>query len=142
MLIRNADSIETCIRKALVDASINPDEVNYVNAHATGTILGDVAEAEALARVFGNRIAVSSLKGHLGHTMAASGALETIATIGMMNRGSLIPTRNLDNIDPACKGVRLIRDFEQSNIEVAIKNNFALGGVNSCIVIRRYNHDR
>ena len=74
--------------------------------------------------------------------MAASGALETIATIGMMNRSFLIPTRNLDNIDPACKGLRHIRNIEQSNIEVAIKNNFALGGVNSCIVIRRYKNDR
>ena len=138
----NADSIESCIRKALGDASINPDEAHYINAHATGTILGDIAEAEAIARIFGSSIAVSSLKGHLGHTMAASGALETIATIGMMNRGFLIPTRNLDNIDPACKGLRHIRNIEQSNIEVAIKNNFALGGVNSCIVIRRYKHDR
>jgi 3-oxoacyl-[acyl-carrier-protein] synthase II len=138
----NADSIEVCIRKALVDGNVNPGDVHYVNAHATGTILGDIAEAEALARVFGKITPASSLKGHLGHTMAASGALEIIATIGMMHRRTLIPTRNLDNIDPLCKGPRLIQDFEQTTIEVVIKNNFALGGVNSCVVLRRYENDR
>jgi 3-oxoacyl-[acyl-carrier-protein] synthase II len=134
----NADSIESCIRKALEDARINPGDVSYVNAHATGTILGDIAEAEAIGRIFGNAVAVSSLKGHLGHTMAASGALETIATIGMMNRNTLIPTRNLDTIDPLCGDIRFIQGFEESGIEVVIKNNFALGGINSCIVLRRY----
>jgi len=138
----NADSIETCVRKVLTDAGIGPQEVDYVSAHATGTILGDIAEAQAIARVFGNTIAVSSLKGHLGHTMAASGALETIATLEMMRRNTLIPTRNLARIDPLCAGPRLIQDFEHSKIEVAIKNNFALGGVNSCIVFRRYVNDR
>ena len=138
----DVDSIEICIRKALLDANISPHEVHYVNAHATGTVLGDIAEAGAITRVFGNNIALSSLKGHLGHTMAASGALETIATIEMMRRSTLIPTRNLDNIDPLCEGPRFLQNFDKAEIEVAIKNNFALGGVNSCVVIRRLKNDR
>ena len=134
----HADSIESCIRKALLDAGIKPGEVGYVNAHATGTILGDIAEAQAIGRVFGDRTPVSSLKGHLGHTMAASGALEAIATIEMMNRSCLIPTLNLDNVDPRCKDLAHIRTVTEGRIDTAVKNNFALGGVNTCTVLRRY----
>jgi 3-oxoacyl-[acyl-carrier-protein] synthase II len=138
----HVDSIESCIRRVLQEASINPEEVSYVNAHATGTLQGDVAEAEAISKVFGDRTPVSSLKGHLGHTMAASGALETIASINMIGRGCLIPTRNLENIDPLCRGIKPIQNFEEFPLEVILKNNFALGGVNSCVVLRRYKHDR
>jgi 3-oxoacyl-[acyl-carrier-protein] synthase II len=137
----HADSIESCIRQALLDAGVEPEDVDYVNAHATGTILGDVAEGEAIRRVFGSGARVSSLKGHLGHTMAASGALEAIATIGMMNRNCLIPTLNLDDIDPLCKDIAHVRHVEEAQIELAVKNNFALGGVNTCTVVRRYRHD-
>ena len=138
----HADSIESCIRKALLDAGIEPHEVDYVNAHATGTILGDVAEGEAISGIFGKRTPVSSLKGHLGHTMAASGALEAIATIEMMNRSCLIPTLNLDNVDPLCEGLDHVRQLTEAKINTAIKNNFALGGVNTCTVLRRYTDDR
>jgi len=137
----HTDSIESCIRKALLDAGIGPGEVDYVNAHATGTILGDIAEGQAIARVFGSRTPVSSLKGHLGHTMAASGSLEAIATIEMMSRNCLIPTLNLDNVDPLCKDLAHIRELTEAGIDTAIKNNFALGGVNTCTVLRRYTHD-
>jgi 3-oxoacyl-[acyl-carrier-protein] synthase II len=137
----HADSIESCIRQALLDADVLPGAVDYVNAHATGTILGDISEGEAIRRVFGNGARVSSLKGHLGHTMAASGALEAIATVRMMNRDCLIPTLNLENVDPLCENLAHIFKVEESPIEIAIKNNFALGGVNTCTVLRRYRHD-
>ncbi len=73
--------------------------------------------------------------------MAACGALETIASIAMIERGSLIPTLNLENIDPLCEGVRHVRQIEKAIPQNILKNNFALGGVNTCIVIRRYAHD-
>lgn len=130
-------SIERCMRLALEDAGVAPGEVGYVNAHATATVTGDVAEAEAVAAVVGDRVPVSALKGHLGHTMAASGALELIATLGMLRAGVLIPTRNLEHPDPACSGVRLLRDLEESRPSVIIKNNFALGGINTSIVVKR-----
>ncbi|MEW6186419.1 MAG: beta-ketoacyl-[acyl-carrier-protein] synthase family protein [Thermodesulfobacteriota bacterium] len=138
----HADSIESCLRQALSQAGIQAGEVDYINAHATGTLQGDKAEAEALRKIFGDGVPVSSLKGHLGHTLAASGALESIATIGMMNRGCLIPTLNLKNIDPLCGGITHLRHLEDREIDIAIKNNFALGGINSCTVFRRYIHDR
>ncbi len=137
----NSDSMEACIRDALQDAGINADRIDYVNAHATGTIQGDIAEAAALNRVFGDNVPVSSLKGHLGHTMAACGALETIASIAMIGKGAIVPTLNLETIDPLCANIRHVRSVEHLSVQTLVKNNFALGGVNTSIVIRRYEHD-
>jgi 3-oxoacyl-[acyl-carrier-protein] synthase II len=123
---------------ALKDASLEPSEIDYINAHATGTIQGDIAESEAISEIFGSRTPVSSFKGHLGHTMAASGALEIAALVEMIHRGCLIPSLNLENIDDACSNIRHVRELETASIDAAIKNNFALGGINSSLVIRRY----
>jgi 3-oxoacyl-[acyl-carrier-protein] synthase II len=137
----NTESIEGCIRLALEDAGVKAGEIDYINAHATGTIQGDIAESTAIGRVFGNNVPVSSLKGHLGHTMAACGALETIASIAMIGKGSLIPTLNLENVDPLCGNARHVRQIEKADLKTVLKNNFALGGVNTCIVIRGYTYD-
>jgi 3-oxoacyl-[acyl-carrier-protein] synthase II len=134
----NADSMEFCMRAALSDASIDPSAVSYVNAHATGTEQGDAAECEAIARVFGDRVPVSSMKGHMGHTMAASGALELIASVAMMRRGELFATRNLEHIDPACAAIRHALPRERHPVRVIVKNSFAMGGVNSCLVLKEF----
>jgi 3-oxoacyl-[acyl-carrier-protein] synthase II len=134
----DADAIARCIREALEVAGIAPAEVDYVNAHATGTPQGDAAEAQAIASVFGPEVMVSSLKGHIGHTMAAAGALELVATVQMMNNGVVYPTRNLDEIDPACGGVDHVRELRKRPVRIAVKNSFAMGGVNSSMVLRRY----
>ena len=142
--IANPDgiSIQRCMQQALNDAGLQPQEIDYVNAHATATIQGDVAESEAIYNLFGGRTPVSSLKGHLGHALAASGALEMIAVVEMQNRGCLIPTLNLDNIDESCANIRHVQAMEASNLKTTIKNNFALGGVNSSLILRRYDDDR
>lgn len=137
----NSDSMEACMKQALDDAGMTAGDIGHVNAHATGTIQGDNAEAGAIGRVFGSSVPVSSLKGHLGHTMAACGALEMIASVAMIRSGSVVPTLNLENIDPSCAGIRHVRKVERLDIGAVMKNNFALGGVNTSIVIRRYEHD-
>jgi 3-oxoacyl-[acyl-carrier-protein] synthase II len=137
----NANSIETCIRKALAEASIAQNEIDYINAHATGTIQGDIAESEAIRRIFGDKTSTSGLKGHLGHTMAASGAIETIATIMMMQKSRLIPTLHLDSIDPLCQNIGHLKEAVEKPVRTILKNNFALGGINSCIILRRYEDD-
>jgi 3-oxoacyl-[acyl-carrier-protein] synthase II len=141
MAAPSADTMELCMRRALADAGVEPEEVDYVNAHATATEQGDIAECEAINRVFGRNVPVSSLKGHLGHTMAASGALELVATVWMMGNGYLIPTLNLDTIDPDCEQVRHVRKPDGHRIGTVVKNNFAFGGVNSSIVLRRLEDD-
>lgn len=134
----NTDKIADCMRLALQDAGIAPAEVDYVNAHATATELGDIAESEAIFSVFGGTIPVSSLKGHMGHAMAASGSLEMAACVEMLRNGYLIPTRNLENVDPACGRIQHVEGLSFRPVSTVIKNNFALGGVNSSIILRRF----
>jgi 3-oxoacyl-[acyl-carrier-protein] synthase II len=134
----DAGCIGECMRQALADAQLDPSGIDYVNAHATATELGDIAECEAIAAVFGDRVPVSSLKGHMGHAMAASGTLELAASIEMMRRGVLIPTHNLEHVDPRCASIMHVRQPQARRIDAFIKNNFALGGVNSSIILRRF----
>ena len=133
----DATSMATCMRTALKDAGMEPSEIGYVNAHATGTLQGDLAEAKAIADVFGPDVPVSSLKGHMGHTLGASGAIELAATIVMMNRGIVYPTRNLEIIDPECVGLRLIRETTPHRFSAFLKNSFAFGGINASLVCRQ-----
>ena len=135
-------AVRLCMEKGLEDAGLAPDEIDYVNAHATGTEHGDIAESEAISGLLGGDVPVSSLKGHLGHSMAASGALEMVATIAMMTDGCIIPTRNLETIDERCAGIRHVQKLEKRGIRTVLKNNFALGGVNACVVLGRYESDR
>lgn len=130
-------SIAACMHSALEDAGLSPGDIDYVNAHATGTVLGDAAEAEAIAEIFGARPSVSSLKGHLGHTMAASGAIELVACLEMMRLGVIVPTRNLAASTYACS-LRMPLTLERGLFTVFLKNSFGLGGINTAIVLRRY----
>jgi len=134
----NADAMERCMREALSDAGLAAGEVSYVNAHATATEQGDIAESEAIHNIFGTATPVSSLKGHMGHTMAASGALELIASLEMMRTGRLVPTLNLEEVDPACRPLNHVREVVKHPVTAIMKNNFALGGVNSSIVVRSF----
>ena len=130
-----------CMRLALADAGIAPDDLDYLNAHATGTLQGDIAEAEAIRRLVGDKVPVSSLKGHLGHTMAASGTIELSASIGMMRRGELVATRNLQQIDEDCRGICHLQHNCEKPIKYMLKNNFAMGGINSTVIIGSSTHD-
>ena len=134
----DAAAIAACMQLALSDAGVQPDQVDYVNAHATATEQGDIAECEAISRIFGHGAPVSSLKGHLGHAMAASGTLELAACIEMIRQELLIPTLNLDQIDPRCAKVTHVQGIMKRPVQTVLKNNFALGGVNSSIILRRY----
>ncbi|WP_320172126.1 beta-ketoacyl-[acyl-carrier-protein] synthase family protein [Maridesulfovibrio sp.] len=135
----SAEAIGRCIAAALDDSNISPAQIDYINAHATGTPQGDAAEASALEETFGNATPVSSLKGHIGHTMAASGGLETIATVRMMAEKTIIPTANLADPAPECSGINNVLQLQARKITYALKNNFAFGGINTSLVIRRTN---
>ncbi|HAS89120.1 MAG TPA: beta-ketoacyl-[acyl-carrier-protein] synthase family protein [Desulfovibrio sp.] len=133
----SAEAINRCMAEALKDAEISESEIDYVNAHATGTLQGDASEAQAVADLLGNTAPVSSLKGHLGHTMAASGAIETIATIRMMQESTVIPTANLTSPAAECAVLNNVLHLQERPITYALKNNFALGGINTSLVLRR-----
>ncbi len=131
-------SIVRCIQDALQSAKINPADIDYINAHATGTIIGDISEAEAISQVFNNEVPVSSVKGYFGHTLGASGVLELIAVLNMMKNDTLLPTHNLDKPDEGCKGINHVRSIKKKKINTIIKNSFAFGGINTVLIIKRY----
>jgi 3-oxoacyl-[acyl-carrier-protein] synthase II len=132
------EPITACMRAALDDAGVSASDIAYVNAHATGTELGDIAESRAIAALFGDATPVSSLKGHLGHTMAASGALETVATVSMLRNALFLPTNNLEEPDDRCSGIRLLQEPIAASGGLVVKNSFALGGINCSLVLRGY----
>ncbi|MDR2668361.1 MAG: beta-ketoacyl-[acyl-carrier-protein] synthase family protein [Desulfovibrio sp.] len=132
----SSEPIAACMRAALKDAGVAAGDVAYINAHATGTELGDIAESRAIADVFGPNIPVSSLKGHLGHTMAASGALESAACVAMLRGKTILPTRNLEKIDERCAGILLPQNPVAVQGGLVVKNSFALGGINCSLVLR------
>ena len=123
---------------ALAQAGIEPKDVNYVNAHATGTGAGDVAEATMLREIFGESVPVSSSKGHLGHTLGACGAIEAMLCIEMMHRGVIHPTLNLEAIDEECRGIRHVTAPMQAALRHVVSNNFAFGGINSVLVLKKW----
>ncbi|GAB5540360.1 MAG: beta-ketoacyl-ACP synthase [Sandaracinaceae bacterium] len=125
------------IRLALEDAGLTPGDVDYVNAHATATDVGDIEESHATFDVFERPIAVSSLKGHMGHTLGACGAIDAIACVRMMQDGFLAPTLHLEEVDPRCAPLGYVREVTKASPRTVMSNNFAFGGVNTSLIFRR-----
>jgi 3-oxoacyl-[acyl-carrier-protein] synthase II len=126
---------------ALAEAGLAPKEVDYVNAHATGTPLGDAAEARAINLAFGAhaaRLPVSGTKGLYGHPLGASGAIEAAITALALDRGWLPPTTNLVDPDPDCPVVHVPPGGLAATIAVAVTNSFGFGGINASLVLRRW----
>jgi len=129
------------IRRALDDAGITVDEVDYINAHATATTAGDIAETLALKLVFGERayaIPISATKSMIGHTMGAGGALESIATIMTIREGIIHPTINWETPDPQCDLDCVPNRARRANVRTALCNSFGFGGHNAVLVFRAF----
>jgi 3-oxoacyl-[acyl-carrier-protein] synthase II len=125
---------------ALRDAGLPPEAVDYVNAHGTSTPLGDVAETKAVKRVFGDharRLAISSTKSQLGHTLGASGGIEMVVCALTMDRGVIAPTINLDSPDPECDLDYTPNTARDARVDVAMSNSFGFGGHNASLVLAR-----
>lgn len=129
------------IRYALDDAGLKPEDVDYINAHGTGTPLGDVAETQAIKAVFGDRaydIPVSASKSMLGHGLGAAGAMEMIACVLAIRDQKISPTINLDEPDPECDLDYVPHTARAAKVDVVLKNAFGMGNQNACLVLRRY----
>jgi len=125
---------------ALRDAGLAPDAIDYINAHGTSTPLGDKAETVAVKQVFGphaKRLALSSTKSQLGHTLGASGGIELVVCAMSMNRGVIAPTINLDTADPDCDLDYTPKVAREATIRVAMSNNFGFGGHNASLILGR-----
>lgn len=135
----NAETMAVAMRLALEDAQLPPDAIAYVNAHGTATDHGDVAETQATHSVFGERVAISSLKSYMGHTLGACGALEAWMSIEMMREGWFAPTLNLETVDPRCGALDYITGEGRAlQTDIVMSNNFAFGGINTSLILSRW----
>ena len=126
------------MEEALRDAQLPPATIGYVNGHGTATEHGDIAESRATAAVFDSRVALSSLKSYIGHTLGACGALEAWFSIEMMNCNWFAPTINLEHVDARCGELDyIVKEGRELETEYVMSNNFAFGGVNTSLVFRR-----
>jgi 3-oxoacyl-[acyl-carrier-protein] synthase II len=127
------------MRRCLEDGDLNPAEVDYINAHGTSTPPGDLAETQAIKRVFGEhaaRIAVSSTKSMTGHTLGAAGAIESVYTVLAIKRGLIPPTINYETADPQCDLDYVPNTARPAKIRIALNNSFGFGGTNTTLAFR------
>jgi 3-oxoacyl-[acyl-carrier-protein] synthase II len=135
----NPEPATAAIRQALADANVNPAEVDYLNAHATSTPVGDIAEARVLEGVFGEalpRVPVSSTKSMTGHLLTAAAAVEALACVVAMKCQALPPTINLNAPDPECPLRHVPNQAEPHRVRVTVSNSFGFGGSNTCLVLK------
>ncbi|KRP00607.1 MAG: 3-oxoacyl-ACP synthase, partial [SAR86 cluster bacterium BACL1 MAG-120924-bin88] len=126
------------MKNALLDAGLNPDQIDYINAHGTSTPLGDLAETHALKNTFGSSVpSVSSTKSMTGHTLGAAGAIESIFCIKSINDNVIPPTINLTNPDPLCDLDYTPLRAVEKNVSFAMNNSFGFGGTNSTLVFKQ-----
>jgi 3-oxoacyl-(acyl-carrier-protein) synthase len=133
------------MRWAMQDAGVNPDEIDYINAHGTGTVVNDATETLAIKQLFGEQaynIPVSSTKSVTGHGMGAAGAMEAIFCIQAMNEGVMPPTVNYETPDPACDLDYVPNEARPADLNVVLSNSFGLGGQNACVVLGKYDNGR
>jgi nodulation protein E len=140
IVMPSADGAAAAMRQALDDAGLAPQDVDYVNAHGTGTQANDVTESRAIRLAFGahaERLAVSSTKSMHGHALGASGALELVAVIGALRDSVVPPTANLDQVDPACDLDYVPNVGRPMPVRAALSNSFAFGGLNAVLALKR-----
>jgi 3-oxoacyl-[acyl-carrier-protein] synthase II len=128
------------MKLALAEAGVRPDEVEYLNAHASSTQLGDITEAQAIQQVYGpatSRLPVSGTKGLHGHALGASGAEEMAITVLAVSEGYLPGNVNLEQPDPECD-LNLICHGRKQDVRYAMCNSFGFGGINSSLVVGRH----
>ena len=140
LILPNLDGITATLELALDDAGIGPDDVDLISAHATATKMGDVIEAQAIDGVYGSRPLVTGLKSYMGHCMGTCGVIELAMLLYMMEQEFVAPTLNLDNVDPRCAMLNHVREPVEQRIRIAALENFAFGGVNTCLLIKNGRH--
>jgi 3-oxoacyl-[acyl-carrier-protein] synthase II len=128
------------MRLALTDANLEPEKIDYINAHGTSTELNDIAESLAIKSIFGDhayKLAVNSTKGSLGHMLGASGAVEVIVMAKVIEKSVIPPTANLENVDDRCdrKMDYVPHQARQANVDYAMSNSLGFGGHNCCLVV-------
>jgi 3-oxoacyl-[acyl-carrier-protein] synthase-1 len=133
--IPSSEGSEIAVRQALKDAGIAPEKIDYINAHATSTPIGDAAEAKMISRVFGTAVPVSSTKSMTGHECWMAGASELIYSILMAEGGFIAPNLNFEEADHDCAVINVVRKTQAGKLRYVLSNSFGFGGTNAAIVL-------
>jgi 3-oxoacyl-[acyl-carrier-protein] synthase II len=131
------EGMEQVMRMALEDAGLQPGSVGYINAHATSTQKGDIAESQATYAVFGDTTPISSTKGYMGHLLGGCGVVESIIGIISLRTGFLPANKNLEAVDPECAALDYLFEHRYGSHDVVMNNNFAFGGINTSLIFRK-----
>jgi len=134
----NVEGPALAMERSLKNAGMRPEQIDYINAHATSTPIGDANEAKAINRIFGSKIPVSSTKSMTGHECWMAGASEIIYSILMMQNSFIAPNINLENPDEDARNINLVSETRHSNIDVFLSNSFGFGGTNSSLIIKKF----
>jgi 3-oxoacyl-[acyl-carrier-protein] synthase II len=137
----NGEGALRAMRWALEDAGITTDDVDYINAHGTSTVLNDLAETRAIKGLFGERaykIPISSTKSMIGHVLGGAGALESVVCVKTLQTGVIHPTINYEHVDPECDLDYVPNKCRKADVRTVLKNSFGFGGQNACLVFKRY----
>jgi len=138
LILPNVQGITRTLKLALEQAAVGPGAVDFISAHATATKMGDVVEAQAIGGIYGDGPVVAGLKSYMGHTMGSCGAIEAILTLYMMQAGFIPRTLNLDHVDERCAMIRHARQLTERPVRIAAVQNFAFGGVNTCVMLKKF----
>mgnify|MGYP000433296921 CR=1 FL=1 len=130
-----------CMELALKDAGISPEDVDYINAHGTGTPLNDLAETKAIKKVFKDhayKLMISSTKSMIGHLLGGAGGVEAVFTVLSLVEGIIPPTINLEEPDPECDLDYVPNSARKADIKIAMSNGFGFGGTNACLIFKKW----
>ena len=132
------DGMQQVMETSLEDANLKASDIEYINAHATATPRGDIAESHATYALFGSDTPISSTKGHMGHLLGGCGAVESVICLIALNKSFLPKTMNFKTLDKECAPINILSENVEKNIEIVMNNNFAFGGINTSLIFKKY----
>ncbi len=132
------EGMSQVMQSSLDDANLNADDIEYINAHATATARGDIAESHATYSLFGSNTPISSTKGHMGHLLGGCGVVESIICLMALRESFLPKTMNFKTLDPDCAPINVLGKNTTKNVSIVMNNNFAFGGINTSLIFKKY----
>jgi len=132
------EGMQQVMQSSLDDAKLKPEDIDYINAHATATKKGDIAESHATYNLFGGKTPVSSTKGHMGHLLGGCGVVESVICLIALNKSLLPKTMNFETLDKECADINVLSSNEIKDSKIVMNNNFAFGGINTSLIFKKY----
>jgi len=132
------EGMQQVMETSLEDAKLKPSDIEYINAHATATPRGDIAESHATHSLFGSTTPVSSTKGHMGHLLGGCGVVEAAICLISLNKSLLPKTMNFETLDEECAPINVLAQNVEKDVNIVMSNNFAFGGINTSLIFKKY----